>query len=216
MASRFTDRLLTIVVTATLTSAVWIVIGSTKVDQVSGRKATAPLGAVAPPNPLPATFAERAEGKAGKPASNSGSSLAIPVLGVGAEQLTDTFNQARDDGERAHEAIDIMAPVGAPVVAAGAGTVERLFASREGGNTIYIRSPDGRRLHYYAHLRDYAPGLAEGESVERGQRIGTVGATGNADPAAPHLHFAILRTTPGAEWWEPATALNPYKALRGN
>ena len=65
-----------------------------------------------------------------------------------------------------------------------------------GGNTIYVRSDDRRTIHYYAHLQAYAPGLAEGQAVRRGQRLGTVGSTGNADPAAPHLHFAVLRIAP--------------------
>ena len=107
-----------------------------------------------------------------------------------------------------------MAAAGTPVVAAAPGTVERLFQSDAGGNTIYVRSQDRQTIHYYAHLQDYAPGLREGQSVQRGQRLGSVGSSGNADPAAPHLHFAIMRTTPDAEWWEPATAVNPYPLLR--
>jgi murein DD-endopeptidase MepM/ murein hydrolase activator NlpD len=107
-----------------------------------------------------------------------------------------------------------MAPAGTPVVAADAGTVEKLFLSEAGGNTIYVRSTDRRTIHYYAHLQAYAAGLAEGQPVRRGQRLGTVGSTGNADPAAPHLHFAILRIAPEAHWWEPTTAIDPFPLLR--
>ena len=96
-----------------------------------------------------------------------------------------------------------------------AETVERLFQSQAGGNTIYVRSNDRRTIHYYAHLDAYAPGLEEGKRVSRGELLGTVGSSGNASPDAPHLHFAILRTTPDAEWWEPATAINPYPLLKG-
>ena len=71
---------------------------------------------------------------------------------------------------------------------------------------------DGRQR---LHRPRGAPGLAEGQQVRAEQVIGTVGATGNADPGAPHLHFAILRTTPDAEWWEPARAINPYPLLSG-
>jgi murein DD-endopeptidase MepM/ murein hydrolase activator NlpD len=70
-------------------------------------------------------------------------------------------------------------------------------------------------LHYYAHLQAYAPGLREGQRVRAGQRLGTVGTTGNADAATPHLHFAVLRTSADAEWWEPGSALNPYRLLGG-
>ena len=141
--------------------------------------------------------------------------LMIPVLDVSADELVDTYSDERGGGERLHEAIDIMAPAGTSVVAAAPGTIERLFRSDAGGNTVYVRSNDRETIHYYAHLDEYAPGLREGQRVRRGQRLGTVGTTGNADAEAPHLHFAILRTLPRAEWWEPSTALNPYPLLAG-
>ena len=143
------------------------------------------------------------------------SGLIIPVAGVRTAQLADTFTQAREGGLRVHDAIDIMAPRGTPVVAAAPGRIEKLFVSKAGGNTIYQRSPEGELIFYYAHLDSYAPGLAEGQPVRAGQRIGTVGSTGNADPAGPHLHFAVLRTRPTAKWHEPATPLNPYPLLGG-
>ena len=69
--------------------------------------------------------------------------LVLPVAGVVPAQLTDTWGQARANGAREHHAIDIMAPRGTPVVAAAPGKVEKLFESRDGGHTIYVRSPDG-------------------------------------------------------------------------
>lgn len=203
MALNLVDRLLTIVVTATLTSAAWIVVGSTYVDggdEPSPRR-TSPAGATPAPRPTAAQPADEATG-----------ALTIPVAGVAAAQLTDTFNQTRG-GARRHEALDILAPAGTPVLAAAGGRVEKLFKSNDGGNTVYVRSADRRTIYYYAHLQAYAPGLKEGEAIERGERLGTVGSSGNADPAAPHLHFAIMRTTPGAEWWQPADATNPYPLL---
>ena len=141
--------------------------------------------------------------------------LALPVAGIKPEQLSDTYSQARAGGVRLHDAIDIMAPEGTPVVAATGGTVEKLFESKGGGGlTIYIRSPDQRWVFYYAHLQGYAPGLAEGQRVNRGQLIGRVGHTGNADPAGPHLHFAIHRMQPGEKWYQ-GSAINPYPLLAG-
>jgi murein DD-endopeptidase MepM/ murein hydrolase activator NlpD len=141
--------------------------------------------------------------------------LALPVAGVRPAQLVDTFTQARAGGARIHDAIDIMAPAGTLVVAAAPGTVEKLFFSRGGGGiTAYVRSPDQRWVYYYAHLNDYAPGLREGQPVRRGDPIGTVGSTGNANPAGPHLHFAILHMRPG-EKWHQGTPINPYPLLAG-
>lgn len=138
--------------------------------------------------------------------------LVIPVAGVRAEQLVDTFDDARGEG-RVHDAIDIMAPRGTPVIAAAAGTVEKLFDSVRGGRTIYIRRPGGQWIDYYAHLDGYAPGLAEGQKVARGQTIGSVGSTGDASPEAPHLHYAINAIAPGESWWQ-GKAVNPYPLLR--
>jgi murein DD-endopeptidase MepM/ murein hydrolase activator NlpD len=141
--------------------------------------------------------------------------LAIPVAGITGEQLSDTYTQARAGGARLHDAIDIMAPNGTPVVAAADGTVEKLFFSQGGGGlTAYIRSSDRRWSYYYAHLQGYAPGLAEGQKVKRGQLIGRVGFTGNANPAGPHLHFAINRMQPGEKWYN-GSPINPYPLLAG-
>lgn len=141
--------------------------------------------------------------------------LAIPVAGVATEQLVDTYTQARAGGARVHDAIDIMAPHGAPVVAAAPGAVEKLFLSKGGGVTAYVRSDDSRWIYYYAHLQDYAPGLAEGQRVARGAPLGRVGSTGNANPTGPHLHFAIHRMQPGESWHEGAP-VNPYPLLAGD
>jgi murein DD-endopeptidase MepM/ murein hydrolase activator NlpD len=201
---KFADRLLTIVATATLTSAAWIILGPTILTQgVPGITPAPP-----PPSASPAVARTPATG-------GEAGSLAIPVVDVRPDELADTFTDERGDGERTHQALDIAAPRGTPVIAAAPGTIERLFLSEDGGNTIYVRSEDRSTIYYYAHLDRYAPGLAEGQRVSRGQPLGTVGSSGNADPAAPHLHFAVMRTTAGAEWWEPATALNPYPLLGG-
>jgi murein DD-endopeptidase MepM/ murein hydrolase activator NlpD len=139
--------------------------------------------------------------------------LALPVVGIKTEQLVDTYDSARGSGRR-HDAIDIMAPEGAPVIAAADGSIEKLFDSARGGKTIYERSPDGKWVYYYAHLSAYAPGLAEGQQVKRGQVIARVGHTGDASAAGPHLHFAINRMAPGERWWH-GTPINPYPLLAG-
>ncbi|MGB3752586.1 MAG: M23 family metallopeptidase [Parerythrobacter sp.] len=235
----FVDRLLTIIVTATLTSAVWIVAGGSIMENAGADGqigSTRPaLAAPSPDGSEPAVDQAQAAASeldrvleaddttnttlnrdnATTPAADEGKNLRIPVLNVRAADLTDTFTDKRGAGTRLHEAIDIMAPKGTSVVAAAPGVIERMFVSEAGGKTIYVRSQDGLTIHYYAHLGDYAEGLKDGQRVRRGQRLGTVGSTGNAAPEAPHLHFAILRTTKDAKWWEPANAINPYPLLAG-
>jgi peptidoglycan LD-endopeptidase LytH len=139
--------------------------------------------------------------------------LAIPVTGIKPDQLTDTFDEARSQGRR-HDAIDIMAAEGTPVIASADGTIEKLFNSVRGGTTIYERSPDQKWLYYYAHLSAYAPGLHEGLQVKRGQVIARVGHTGDASAEGPHLHFAINTMARGEHWWE-GTPINPYPLLAG-
>ena len=200
----------TAVVTATLTSTFWIFAYNTGVlSPAEAGKVTASgdIAVVDPASGPPVAIAESVEvGPAG---------LAIPVAGVKAGQLTDTFTQARAGGARVHDAIDIMADEGTPVIAATDGTVEKLFLSEGGGGiTAYVRSPDQRWSYYYAHLQGYAPGLAEGQKVRRGQVIGRVGHTGNANPEGPHLHFAINQMRAG-EKWHQGTPINPYPLLAG-
>ncbi len=139
--------------------------------------------------------------------------LVVPVAGFTAAQLEDTYEDARGS-DRQHQALDILAPEGTPVLAVADGHVEKLFDSERGGLTLYQFEPSGRFAYYYAHLQGYAPGLAEGQALRQGQVIGYVGSTGNADPGAPHLHFAIFLLGPGREWWR-GTPVNPYPLLGG-
>jgi peptidoglycan LD-endopeptidase LytH len=165
-----------------------------------------PVVTVKPANAPPVVVAEQVQ--------VSPSGVAIPVVGVKPEQLVDTFDAARSAG-RHHDAIDIMAAEGTPVIAAADGTIEKLFYSNGGGGiTIYERSPDQKWMYYYAHLQGYAPGLTEGEQVKRGQVIARVDHTGDAVASAPHLHFAINTMAPGQRWWQ-GTAINPYPVLAG-
>jgi len=138
--------------------------------------------------------------------------LLIPVQGVRAEDLRDNFNETR--GGHRHEAIDIMAPRGTPVLAADDGRVVKLFLSKPGGITVYQLDDSQTYCYYYAHLDRYAPGLKEGTLLRKGDVLGYVGSTGNASPDAPHLHFAISKLGPERHWWEGAP-IDPYGFLAG-
>jgi murein DD-endopeptidase MepM/ murein hydrolase activator NlpD len=200
----------TAVVTAIMTSAFWIFAYNTGALPTAEARKVHASGDVAvidaQSNPQVAIAESVEVGPAG---------LAIPVQGVTAKDLTDTFTQARAGGARVHDAIDIMAPEGTPVIAATDGKVEKLFFSQGGGGiTAYVRSPDQHWTYYYAHLQSYAPGLAEGQQVKQGQFIGRVGHTGNASAEGPHLHFAINQMKDREKWWQ-GTPINPYPLLAG-
>ena len=200
----------TAIVTAILTSAFWVFAFNSGMLPTAESRKVKPAGDVAVVDPATGPPVAIAEGVEVGPAG-----LAIPVSGVKASQLSDTFTQARAGGERVHDAIDIMADEGAPVIAATDGTVEKLFFSDGGGGiTAYVRSPDQRWTYYYAHLQGYAPGLAEGQKVKRGQLIGRVGHTGNANSQGPHLHFAINQMRAGEKWYQ-GSPINPYPLLAG-
>ena len=140
--------------------------------------------------------------------------LLLPVQGVAASDLRDTFDDGRDGDKRGHEAIDIIAPRGTPVLAADDGRIAKLFLSEPGGITVYQFDPSGQFAYYYAHLDRYADGLAEGQTVRRGAVLGYVGTSGNASPDAPHLHFALFRLGPEKQWWK-GEPINPFEYLGG-
>lgn len=189
----------TALVSATLTSIYWI----TAYD----------LLAAGPPASVGAAAAVRDAADDGRYSGKTAPAVVIPVQGIRAGELIDSWSQSRAEG-RLHRAIDIPAPAGTPVLAAMDGRIEKLFASDRGGLTIYQRSADGRLILYYAHLQGYRRALTEGQVVQRGQVIATVGASGNADPAVPHLHFQMLETVPAANW-QSGRPINPYPLLAG-
>ena len=137
--------------------------------------------------------------------------LAVPVAGITASTLHDTYNELRG-GTRPHEALDILAPRGTPVLSAANGRVLKLFTSKPGGLMVYATDSSERFILMYGHLDAYAPGLADGQTLRQGQQIGVVGTTGNAPVTTPHLHFAIARATDLKQWWK-GTPVNPYPLL---
>jgi murein DD-endopeptidase MepM/ murein hydrolase activator NlpD len=138
--------------------------------------------------------------------------MGVPLQGVPASALHDTFNELRG-GTRPHEALDIMAPRGTPVISASNGRVLKLFNSVPGGLMVYAVDSTGRYILKYGHLDAYAPGLVDGQALTRGQQVGIVGTTGNAAGGAPHLHFAIARAQDLKKWWL-GDAVNPYLLLK--
>ena len=176
--------------------------------------------ATRPARPAPQAVGQpaRASAPAGRtePAPPN-TAIGLPIYGLRASDIQNTFEQTRD-GVRQHEATDILAPRGTPVHAVVDGVVKKLFLSKPGGLTLYQFDIPEEFSYYYAHLDRYADGVVEGRLLKRGDLLGYVGSTGNADPKAPHLHLAIFKLNPDKKWWE-GTPVNPYpllmKALRG-
>jgi murein DD-endopeptidase MepM/ murein hydrolase activator NlpD len=181
-------------------------------------EASAATPAVSPSPEIPSeTPPPQADQAAAQPSPLAGSyvgtlKLIIPVVGVRSDQLLDTFADARSEG-RVHDAIDIPAPAGTPVVAVADGEIIKLFQSERGGTTIYQLSPDRKLVFYYAHLQRYADGIAPGKFVKQGEVIAYVGDTGNAGTGNFHLHFSISVVADPKRYWE-GTNINPYPLLR--
>lgn len=115
--------------------------------------------------------------------------VAMPVAGVDARAVADTFGAPRG-ADRSHEGVDIFASRGTDVVSATLGVVSSVREGGLGGRQVWVLGPGGQR-HYYAHLDDWAPGLAAGDVVHPGSVLGRVGDTGNARGTPPHLHYGI-------------------------
>lgn len=142
----------------------------------------------------------------------SGRTLAMPVAGARAARVPSSFHEPRSGG-RVHEAVDILAPRGTPVLAADEGRVWKVRTNPLGGLTVYTTDPLERFVYYYAHLDRYHAGIFEGQPLFRGDTLGYVGTTGNAPPHVPHLHFQISRVARDSQWWG-GTPIDPLPYLR--
>ena len=226
MANRARVRLLfaIVVVLGALAAFVWAMSRRSETVQVavvtppasSNNAAVPPVAepSLAVPSPLPSVESTVAPTPQASPVPPLPSgTLLIPVAGVRPEELRDTFQESRAAG-RTHDAIDIPAPRGTPVLAAADGRVVKLWQSVPGGTTIYQLDPDNTTVYYYAHLDHYADGLAEGHFARRGEVIAYVGDTGNAGPGNYHLHFSVLIVKDPKRYWD-GTNVNPYPLLQG-
>ncbi len=132
--------------------------------------------------------------------TSEGEDLPVPVLfGVQANDIYDSFGDARGGGSRAHEGLDMLAPAGTPVVSPTDAEVERI-GRWSGAGEFVITEAGGEEFRYF-HLEDQADHLNRGADIEAGEPIGFVGSSGNATEDAPHLHLEIR---------EDGEATNPY------
>jgi murein DD-endopeptidase MepM/ murein hydrolase activator NlpD len=131
-------------------------------------------------------------------------SLRMPVEGVSAERVTDTWHAPRSGG-RKHEGQDIFAKRGTPVRPATEGYVVRVGENNLGGKVVFIVGAGGR-TYYYAHFDSHAEGIEVGDYVTPRDVIGYVGTSGNAAGTPPHLHFGV---------YAGGGAINPLPLLKG-
>jgi murein DD-endopeptidase MepM/ murein hydrolase activator NlpD len=171
----------------------------------------APLPAMPSDAPAPAPTGDRASAPAPERdvafESLRERGLLVPVKGILASQIPDSYDAPRD-GARVHNAQDILAKRGTPVLAADDGTILHIGENALGGRVIWTADPARRFAYYYAHLDHYAKGLRDGQQISRGDVLGYVGTTGNAPKDTPHLHFQVVRIVSGKRYSE-GPPLNP-------
>lgn len=144
--------------------------------------------------------ASKSESVRGLPATAT-AGFVCPVQGGAA--FINSWGFPRSGG-RTHKGVDMFAKRGTPTPAVTNGTI-KMRTVNLGGTVTYLYGDDGNK-YYYAHLNGYPAGLRDGQRVERGQAIGFVGNSGNAEGTSPHLHFEIR---PGG-----GSAVNPYPTVR--
>lgn len=116
-------------------------------------------------------------------------SLNFPVPGEDLNSISSFFGDPRDGGRRRHEGVDVFAPRGTPVLAAGPGRITRTGTNRLGGKVIWVNDAKRGYNYYYAHLDSQL--VKPGMRVNTGDTLGLIGNTGNAITTPPHLHFGI-------------------------
>lgn len=134
--------------------------------------------------------------------------------------FTDDFGDARSGG-RTHEGNDLMGAKMTPLYATVNGTIASINIPEESwGYALTIRDADGWTYHYLhinndtpgtddgagGEVNAYAPGIARGATVTKGQLVGWMGDSGNAESAGAHLHFEMRRPD--------GIAISPYVSLR--
>jgi len=116
-----------------------------------------------------------------------------------------------------HKGIDIFAAQGQAVLSSSYGLVIYTGTLSIGGNVVVVLGPKWR-LHYYAHMQDGS--MTKKKWLAKGEVLGVVGDTGNAQGKAPHLHYSIVTLIPYPWRWDDSTQgwkkiffLNPSKLL---
>jgi murein DD-endopeptidase MepM/ murein hydrolase activator NlpD/SH3-like domain-containing protein len=117
--------------------------------------------------------------------------LINPVKGATNKSIGSFYGNARDEGKRSHEGVDIFAAKGTPVLAPTDGIVYSTGTNNLGGKVVWLYDLQRGQTYYFAHLD--SQWVSTSMSLKQGDTLGQVGNTGNARNTAPHLHFGIYR-----------------------
>jgi murein DD-endopeptidase MepM/ murein hydrolase activator NlpD len=148
---------------------------------------------------LAARARARAKAVAGGTAYITASGMTCPIAGP--NSFIDSWGFPRDGGARTHEGTDMMAEMGAPVVAITDGRITYAGVGATAGNWLELEGDDGHTYWYMHNEKN----LITGGKVTVGQQIATVGNTGNAAGGPPHVHFEYHPNGDGP--------VNPYSLL---
>lgn len=121
-------------------------------------------------------------------------SLAFPVVGKGNRAIGSLFGVPRDGGRRKHHGIDIFARRHTPIIAPSDGYVRFAGEKGLGGTVVWMQDETFDQTIYFAHLEDLY--VSDGQNINKGDTVGTVGNSGNARTTSPHLHFGIYKNGP--------------------
>ncbi len=144
--------------------------------------------------------------------------LIIPVQGANSNDWNpNSFWYEPWGRSGVHKGIDIFARRGTTVLSSVSGLVVYCGTLELGGNVVTILGPKWW-VHYYAHLDSIKVHI--GQWVSQGEKIGSVGNTGNAQGKQPHLHYSILSLIPnpngylsGTQGWKRIFYLDPTQYL---
>ena len=116
--------------------------------------------------------------------------MKTPINGA---RLSSAFGMRKhpiDGYNKMHKGTDFAAPMGTPIMASGDGIVIRARWCGGGGNCVKIKHNSTYQT-IYAHMKNFALSIREGQRVKQGQIIGYVGSTGKS--TGPHLHYEVIK-----------------------
>jgi murein DD-endopeptidase MepM/ murein hydrolase activator NlpD len=114
-------------------------------------------------------------------------SILFPLEEKSLSDVVSGYGENRSQGKRKHEGIDIPSSKGTAVIAVSDGVIIKVADKGNAGKQVWLKG--GTFTYFYAHLDGWH--VKKGQKVKKGDKIATVGNSGNASKTLPHLHFGI-------------------------